>query len=211
MPVGYNVLATPSGGQYKVVLPDGSKVWLNDLSSLRYPTAFSGGQRLVTLTGEAYLEVAKDQLHPFRVQVGNTAVTVLGTHFNINAYPDENGITTTLLEGMVSVANNGKTVLIKPGQAAISGQGVSLVDHADTSAVTAWKDGYFEFSDADIRAVMRQLSRWYGIDVRFEGKAPEQLVSGRISRNNMAGDVLSFLEASGYHFKIEGKTITVLP
>lgn len=210
-PAVYNKIATPAGGQYKVILPDGSKVWLNDLSSLRFPTSFGEADRVVELTGEAYLEVAKMPLKPFRVKAGNTLVTVLGTHFNVNAYPDEKAVSTTLLEGMVSVTTPAKTVIIKPGQEARSGTTLDVINGADTSGITAWKDGYFEFSDADIRTVMRQLSRWYDVEVRFDVKAPSQTISGRISRNNTANDVLAFLEASGYHFKMDGKTIIVLP
>jgi ferric-dicitrate binding protein FerR (iron transport regulator) len=207
----FNTITTPRGGQYEVLLPDGSKVWLNAASSLHYPTAFTGTERAVDLVGEAYFEVAKNALMPFHVRTGKADITVLGTHFNVNAYTEENTVRTTLLEGLVKVTAHGKSVLITPGQQAACGDIITVLKDADTEEATAWKDGYFEFSGSDIQEVMRQLSRWYDVTVEYADSIPAERVSGRISRNNMAPDVLGFLEASGYHFKINGRTIRVLP
>jgi ferric-dicitrate binding protein FerR (iron transport regulator) len=208
---GFNTVSTPRGGQYQVLLPDGSKVWLNAASTLHFPTAFTGSERSVELVGEAYFEVAKNPLMPFKVKTPKQEVTVLGTQFNLNAYPDEAETRTTLVEGMVKVHAMAKNVVLTPGQQAQSGKALSVVSGVDTSAITAWRDGYFHFDRAGIEEVMRQLSRWYDVDVRYQGAIPKEKASGNISRDNLASDVLKILEVSGYHFKIDGRTIIVLP
>jgi len=208
---GFNTVSTPRGGQYQVLLPDGSKVWLNAASTLHFPTAFTGRERAVELVGEAYFEVAKNRLMPFKVRTAKQDVTVLGTQFNLNAYPDENETSTTLVEGMVKVHAMAKDVVLAPGQQAQSGKALSVVSGVDTAAITAWRDGYFHFDRAGIEEVMRQLSRWYDVDVRYQGAIPKEKASGNISRDNLATDVLKILEVGGYHFKIDGRTNIVLP
>lgn len=221
----YNTLATPRGGQYKLTLPDGSKVWLNAASSIRYPTEFAGSGRTVEITGEAYLEVAKDRSKPFFVITKTMTVEVLGTHFNINAYDDEPTVTTTLLEGSVKVSgyrtpatDNGmpeQAVVLEPGQQAkiplADMDRAITVEEADTERVIAWKEGLFSFKGADIKTIMRQLGRWYSIDIKYEGAVREYAFVGSVPRQYNLSEVLSVLEASGIHFRIEDRRIIVLP
>jgi transmembrane sensor len=211
----YNTLTTAKGETFGMVLSDGSKVWLNSGSSIRYPVAFAGNQRTVEITGEAYFEVAHlDNGIPFKVTVNGMEVRVLGTHFNINAYTDEAKIRTTLLEGSVAVtpAGSAKPVILKPGQqAAISGKIVELIEHADTEQAVAWKNGYFQFNEADLKTVMHAIERWYDVAIVYEGNVPQPVYSGKLSRNAKASDVLKVLEQNGIHFRIEGKKIIVTP
>lgn len=222
----YNTITTKRGEQYPLVLPDGTEVWLNAASSLKYPVAFTGKERTVELTGEAYFEVAKKTIHnanggeermPFTVKIltasGNGGeVNVLGTHFNINAYPDEKDIKTTLLEGSVKVSRDNAVGLLKPGQQAISGKNaIQIVKDADTEEAVAWKNGRFQFGGAPIEAIMRQLSRWYDVDIVYEGKVTQRFV-GEISRNVPASKVFRILEETGrVKFSIENKKIIVSP
>lgn len=218
----YNTIATPRGGQYQLVLPDGSKVWLNAASSLRYPTAFSGKERVVELKGEAYFEIAHfspENGHgkmPFRVHVvpaygdQGVDVQVLGTHFNVMAYADEQSINTTLLEGAVKLSKGKKEVLIRPGEQAraTSADGFKVAP-ADIEEVVGWKNGVFRFDEATIEEVMRQIARWYDVDVVYVNEAPKDLFRGEIYRNVNVSKVLKVLEASGVHFTVEGKKILV--
>jgi hypothetical protein len=209
--VSYNTITIPKGGQYQLILADGTKVWLNAASSLRFPTAFTGKDRTVELTGEAYFEVAKNKDKPFNVKTISQTVQVLGTHFNINAYSNEANVKTTLLEGSVTVSSPNASVMISPGQQAVLGKnGTFEVKHdLDTDETVAWKNGIFQFKEADIQTVMRQISRWYDIDVSFKGKIPTDLYGGKISRNVNLSQVLKILELSGVNFTIEGRTIIV--
>lgn len=222
----YNILTTPRGGQYQLLLPDGSKVWLNAASSIRYPTSFTGHERVVEVTGEAYFEIAKNPAMPFKVTVarGSLAgvnmqgavaddrmqVEVLGTHFNIMAYDDESTINTTLLEGLVRVCRKGTTALVNPGeQAKLDNGGGLKVAPADTEEAVAWKDGLFKFNEASIDQVMRQLSRWYDVEVVYVNNPPKDLFRGEMYRNVNVSRILKVLEASGVHFTVEGKKILV--
>ena len=211
----YNTLATPRGGQFKLRLPDGTDVWLNSASSIRYPTAFTGGERQVEITGEAYFEVAADKAKPFRVKTGDMNVLVLGTHFNINAYADEGAAATTLLEGSVKVSSGtDKNAILKPGQQAIvaspGGQPITVVNHADVDQVMAWKNGYFSFNQADLTTVLRQLERWYDIDVKYPDNMPVRHFKGELSRDLTLSQVISVLGEMDVKFKIEGRTLTVI-
>jgi transmembrane sensor len=213
----YNVLTTPRGGQYQLLLPDGSKVWLNAASSLRYPTTFAGGERVVELKGEAYFEIANNPAMPFKVNVAAAMqVEVLGTHFDIMAYGDEQTINATLLEGSVRVRSGAMTALVRPGeQARLKGvegmkdAGSLKVAPADTEEAVAWKDGMFKFNEATIDQVMRQLSRWYDVEVVYVNDPPKDLFRGEMYRNVNASKILKVLEASGVHFTVEGKKILV--
>lgn len=208
----YNTMTTPRGGQYKLTLPDGSEVWLNSASSITYPTAFVGKERKVTITGEAYFEVAKDKTKPFFVQSGNQKIEVLGTHFNVMAYADEQVMKTTLLEGSVKITVHNNTSILKPGEQAILGkEGVIEIMPAVIDEAIAWKNGYFRFNRVDIKYIMRQLSRWYDVDVIYEGEMPTDEFVGRIGRSENITQVLRLLELEHVHFKIEGKKIIVLP
>ncbi len=209
----YNSVSTPKGGQYRLVLADGTKVWLNAASSLRFPTAFPDSARRIELTGEAYFEVAKNRRAPFTVQVNNMAVTVLGTHFNLNSYDDESMIRTTLLEGSVRISGRHASATIRPGEQAQFDRSESIVilPGADLEEAVAWKDGQFRFARADIYAIMRQLQRWYDIDVKYAGTIPSHFV-GAIPRTVPLSQVLSMLQLTGrIRFDIQNTTITVRP
>jgi hypothetical protein len=208
----YNTMSTPKGRHYQLTLPDGSEVWLNAASSITYPTAFSASERKVTITGEAYFEVAKDKTRPFRVNVNDqTEVEVLGTHFNINAYADEGTIRTTLLEGSVKVIGNGKQAVISPGQQVISGTQFSIIKNADVAQATAWRTGYFNFNNTDIRLVIKQLERWYDVDVAFEGTLKPKLIYGKMQRDLYLSQVLDILKKLGVKYRLEGKKLTIIP
>ncbi|NLR56794.1 DUF4974 domain-containing protein [Chitinophaga polysaccharea] len=209
----FNVLTTPAGGQYQLVLPDGTKVWLNAASSLRFPAGFDGKERRVELSGEAYFEVAQDTKMPFVVQSGDKQVQVLGTHFNLMAYQEEPSTDVTLLEGVVKVIHRADTALLKPGQQAklADARRIQLVPHADTEKIIAWKNGFFSLNGEGTEVVMRQLARWYNAEIVYAGKVPDLKFEGSIKRSYELADVLAILEESGIHFKIDGRKIIVLP
>lgn len=199
--VSYNTLTIPRGGYYpSLVLADGSKVWLNSESSINYPIAFHDKERVVEITGEAYFEVAKNASKPFKVKVKDKGmmVEVMGTHFNINAYNDDAEIRTTLLEGSVKVSANGKTQLLKPGQQASlnTKQEIKVSDDANLEDVVAWKNGKFSFNRQDLVSIMRQVARWYGVNVVFEDQIPGHFVA-TVSRNVTVSKLLKILEATG--------------
>lgn len=210
--IQYNTLSTPRGGQYQITLSDGTKVWLNSASSLRFPVAFDGRERVVKLTGEAYFEVIEDKDHSFRVLTPNMEVVDLGTHFNISAYPDEPEIKTTLLEGSVAVRKNGKEVTLKPGQQSIvtnQMKGGIEVENVNTEESVAWKNGYFSFHNTNIYEIMRRISRWYDVNVHLDDSLHVYL-NGEISRNVNVSKVFEMLELTGeLDFDIEGKKIFV--
>ncbi|KIC96219.1 FecR family protein [Flavihumibacter solisilvae] len=206
--VVYNTVSTPRGGQYQVILPDGTKVWLNAASSLRFPTVFSGSERRVEMTGEVYFEVAKNTQQPFRVTASGIEVKVLGTHFNVNAYADEESINTTLLEGSVIVSKNNEQATIKPGQQARVKDGIDITDDVDAETLMAWKNGRFSFNNARLESLMRQIARWYDVDVVIDGKITDTYTID-IPRNVSLSKLLRFIELSGgVHFIVEGKKIT---
>jgi transmembrane sensor len=209
----YNTLTTPRGGQYQLTLPDGTKVWLNAASSIRYPTAFNGKDRTVTVTGETYFEVTRRANQPFIVRSGKVVVTVLGTSFNINAYADEAIVKTSLIEGSVKVSKGNDTATLAPGQQAQMGasDAIGVATMSNPASAVAWKNGYFTFDRADIQTVMRQLSRWYNIDVSYEGgKPPDDYFWGDLQRNAKLSDILAVLGKSGISFTIEGNKVQVL-
>ena len=212
-PVLYNTMTTPRGGQYQLTLADGTQVWLNAASSITYPTTFSGPDRTVTISGEAYFEVAHRERQPFRVKAGETLIEDLGTHFNINAYADEPAIRTTLLEGsvQVSIAGSAAAVTLKPGQQARSHTigPIKVLSGVDLDETLAWKNGLFQFDRADIQAVMRQIARWYDVEVQYEGPVPNDKFWGKLPRDANASQVLRVLQKEQVHFRIEGKKIIV--
>lgn len=207
----YNTIVVPRGGEYQVVLADGSKIWMNSSSSLRYPTSFSGSERKVYLSGEAYFEVAKNAKMPFIVKTDKAEVKVLGTHFNVKAYNDEDLCKTTLLEGAVSVQSSAMINEIKPGQQAIiNGQGQQkITSDINVEEEVAWKNGLFMFTKADIKDVMQQVSRWYDIEVVYEGKVPDLQFSGQLSRKVDFSGFTNILKYAGLNFTIKGKTVIV--
>lgn len=211
--VEYNTLTTPRGGEYQLVLPDGTKVWLDAASSITYPVAFTGNSRRVKLTGQGYFEVAKNKKKPFYVDVNQTEIKVLGTHFNISAYNDDGRNTTTLLEGAVQVTRNNKIAMLKPGQQAVivNGSDDIAVSEADIEEAMAWKNGYFIFDDDDIRSVMRKVSRWYDVDVDFQRDFSDQHFGGTFYRSKSINELLDhFQKVGNLHFKISGRRIIVM-
>jgi ferric-dicitrate binding protein FerR (iron transport regulator) len=209
-----NTVSTPKGGQYHLILVDKSEVWLNANSSITFPTAFSGKDRKVKITGEVYFEVAKDKSKPFIVNTNQSEIKVLGTHFNINAYNDEEAEATTLLEGAVKVKRNNEEVVLKPGQQANinhHSQRINLKEIDNLDAVIAWKNGYFQFDRADLASVMRQISRWYDADVRYNGTFPVKEYTGKMPRKVEAAKLIEMLSFSGIHCTIKNNQITVNP
>lgn len=210
----YNTLTTPKGGQYQVVLSDGTKVWLNAASSLRFPTAFTGNERRVEMTGEVYFEVAKNAKMPFKVITQGQEVEVLGTHFNVMAFQNEKFIKTTLLEGSVKVSNNEKTAVLQPGQQSKVGVNSNIfrtVSDVNIEEELAWKNGFFQFNDASLEQVMRQIERWYDVDIEYVGKISNEHFTGKLPRNTNLSNVLKILSMSEVEFKIEGKKIIITP
>ncbi|HEY4651319.1 MAG TPA: FecR domain-containing protein [Pontibacter sp.] len=208
----YNTVATPRGGQYQVVLSDGTKVWLNAASSLKFPVAFAGKDRVVELTGEAYFEVAKDKERPFRVQAKGMDIKVLGTHFNVMAYEDEHSVQATLLEGAVEVSSSGSRMLLQPGQQAslLKTAHVLVKKEVDVSDVVAWKQGLFSFNGASLPMILNQVSRWYNVDVHYQDPIANRHYTGLISRQSKIEDVLQILELTGdVTFEIKNREIHV--
>ncbi len=218
--VEYHTLSTPRGGQYKLQLPDGTEVWLNAASSIVYPTVFTGNQRNVTITGEAYFEVVHNAKQPFRVHINFTSgdrggdggiIEDLGTRFNINAYTDEKVARTTLLEGSVKITRGTTVQQLAPGEQAVIKDGIQVVHDADMDQVMAWKNGIFNFNHADLPTVMRQLERWYDIKVQYEGHLPPCSFHGKITRDLNLSQVLRVLQDVDVKFRIEGKTVILTP
>lgn len=209
----YNTISTPNGGQYQLILSDGSKVWLNAASSLRFPADFTGKERKVELLGEAYFEVAKNTARPFKVETEGMEVEVLGTHFNVNSYDDEASTRTTLLEGSIKINQGNTTNFLKPGQQALLHKDgdLKIINDADLDEAVAWKEGKFQFDRADIHEVMRQIARWYDISVDYKGIVSSHF-GGTISRDVNLSQVLKMLEmTSNLKFQIEDKHVVVGP
>lgn len=208
----YNTLNIPRGAEYQLVLPDGSKVWLNAASSLKFPLRFTGNERKVFLTGEAYFEVAKNAAMPFKVITDETMeIEVLGTHFNVNAYEDEATVKTTLAEGKVKIKKGVYTVTLSPEQQAQwkkKAEKLSVIE-ADVEKEIAWKNGIIEFSEDDLPSIMRQLSRWYNVDVGFEGKIPDGKYNGSIPRRATLAEVMEILKIAGVKYWLENKKVIV--
>lgn len=211
--VSQNTMTTPRGRKFRLRLPDGTGVWLNAASAVTYPTAFTGNTRTITLTGEAYFEVAPNKNQPFIVQLSKgTSVQVLGTHFNIHAYPDENNISTTLLGGAVKVNVNQQSSLLKPGQQLDINKksgATSLSNQVDTLAIIAWKNDILSFQDKKLPAVMSMIARWYDIEVVYEATPPDITFVGETGSDVNLSSVLTFLRESGIHFRLENKTLIV--
>lgn len=218
--VMYNRLITPRGGQQQLGLPDGTQVWLNSASSIRYPAIFTGAERIVEVTGEVYFEVAKNAAMPFKVKIndGNGergVVTVLGTHFDINAYNDDAIVKTTLLEGSVELAVPGikLTQKIRPGQQAQlrNNTPIQVMNDVDIEKVMAWKTGFFEFDNTDLSAIMQQVSRWYDVEISFEGKPSGEKFGGRISKSLPLSKILNLLKTNNVEFRLEGRKLIIRP
>jgi len=213
--IAYNTMSTPKGRQFQLLLPDGTKVYLNAASTLTYPTAFTGKERSVQVAGEAYFEVAHDAAKPFKVQLPDGGqIEVLGTHFNVNAYQNEAAIKTTLIEGSVKIATtNGQFARLKPGeQASLSQSSHTIpVKTVDLDKVTAWRKGIFDFNDVGLREMMRQIERWYDIEVGYEGNVPDVKFFGKVSRSSTLSTVLEALDGFGLHYRVAGRKIIIYP
>jgi len=223
--VRYNSISTPKGGKYQVVLPDGSKVWLNAVSSLRFPTSFTGKERRVELIGEAYFDVTKNVSMPFKivttqVAAGETAghqpleIEVMGTELDVMAYGDEDRQKVTLISGAVKASSGKEQLVLQPNQQASldkKSTALHLTSISNLAEVTAWKDGFFQFQDASIESIMRQAARWYDVEVVYDGKVSQQFI-GKVPRQVNLSTLLKILEATGWvHFRIDGKKVTVAP
>ncbi len=217
----YNTVTTPRGRKFQLTLPDGTQVWLNAASSIRYPTVFTGTERKVELTGEGYFEIAKNTKMPFRVKVDNREdIVVMGTHFNVNAYENERTLNTTLLEGSVRVVDLGqqpatqqteKSVVLKPGQQAQIRSEMIVVDNSDLDKVMAWKNGAFNFEGLGLAAAMRQLERWYDIKVTYESGVPDIRFAGKIGQDVSLSDLLLILSGTKLKFRIEkGRELVII-
>ncbi len=213
-----NTVSTPKGGQYQLILADGSKVWLNAASSIKFPSAFGLTERLVEITGEVYFEVASDPLKPFKVKSENQLIEVLGTRFNVNTYRDELSSKTTLIEGKVSISKltNGQANLrgsriMKPGQQATVDKNSPdiILETVDIEQSVAWKNGYFKFDKADIQTVMRQICRWYDVEAEYRGKLSTDLFAGEIKRDEDVNKVLRIFQLSNIDVQIKGRKIII--
>lgn len=207
-----NTIATPKGGQYTVILSDGTKVMLNSASSLTFPSSFKSKDRRVELNGEAYFEVAENKHKPFKVGSGMQTVEVLGTHFNVNAYADEQTIRTTLLEGAVKVFTAKGSALIEPGEQAVASRltmNATVRRNVNTAKEISWINDVFAFEGDDLKAVMRQIARWYDVDIVYDGPLNEEKYFGEISRNSKLSEVFKILELNNVQFEVNGKTVKV--
>jgi len=210
--LSFNTINVPRGGQYQVILPDGTDVWLNSESSLRYPIKFEGIERHVELKGEAYFEVAKNKNMPFIVNANNVNITVLGTHFNVMAYGDESSVKTTLLEGSVMLKSHNKQKTLVPGQqaTAANGDGKIKVSYVNTADAISWKNGYFAFRDENLVSIMKKVARWYDVDVEYQDDVSQVVFGGSISRAKDIEELLNNIQLTGSaHFKIEGRRVIV--
>lgn len=204
-----NTMRTPRGGQYQLNLPDGSRVWLNAASSISFPASFAGRQRKVAVTGEAYFEVVKDAAQPFLVDVdGQSTIEVLGTSFNINAYRDDEGIKSTLVTGSIKVSGmdtKQHAAVLKPGQAWFNGK----VETTDIARDIAWKNGIFDFGGKSFQSVMKEIERWYDLQVQYKGAVPDFKFSGQMDRGVQLGDLIRFLQQYGLRIQLEGRKLII--
>jgi transmembrane sensor len=212
--VSFNTLATPRGAQYRLMLPDGTAVWLNAESELKFPTSFPGKERRVTLKGEAYFEIAANAQQPFVVTANDVVVNVLGTRFNVMAYKDESFVRTTLLQGAVKVSQADDAVVLSPGQAAtLRNDGTDIqVEQANTTEAIAWKNGYFVFNNENLESIMKKIVRYYNVEVEFRTDSKNKNFGGSVARFSSLADLLETLELTGIvHFKIDGNKVVVMP
>lgn len=206
----YNTITTPKGGQYQVVLSDGSHVWLNARSSLRFPTAFTGEERSVRLEGEGYFEITPNKARPFRVRSGEADIEVLGTHFNVKAYANEPAMEATLLEGAVRVSRAGEAKVMQPGQQMQLSAGEMKVVLVDTSSIVAWKNGFFQFNNASLKSIMRQVERWYDVEINY-ASIPDKRYNGTVLRSSNLSEMLTMLELAGsFRFEVKDRTVKVI-
>ena len=214
--VEYNTISTPRGGQYQLVLPDGTRAWLNAASSLRFPVAFNGPERKVELTGEGYFDVTQDATHPFIVAYNHTQVQVLGTEFNIKSYDEEPVTRSTLVKGSIRLTRGEEAVLLQPGKMALAATNnlreAVQITTADIEQVTAWKNGKISLTNADLATLMQEISRWYDVNIHYTGAVPDRHFFGLINRNVYLNTILDFLRKNGnVHVVQDGRDITISP
>ncbi len=211
--IQYNTIATPKGGQYHIILPDGTGVWLNSVSTIRFPTIFNTEERNVEITGEVYFEVAKDKKRLFNVIAERQKVSVLGTHFNINTYKEESVIKTTLIEGSIKVANTFGFIILTPGQQSqvnlLKEEKITVYNNADVELALAWKEGFFMLDNADVKTIMREAARWYDVEIIYEGEIPNRKFSGEIRRNVNISRLIKMLNYFKLNCRLEGRKIIV--
>lgn len=208
---GQLIMSTPKAGTYQLTLPDGSEVWLNAATTITYPSKFTGGERVVRLEGEAYFSVRRDDAKPFRVLSAGQKLEVLGTEFGLSAYPDENHIKTTLVTGKVKIAaDNSRSSILKPGEQGIFSKGVFTIAQVDVGQQTSWKDGWISFDNKPFDEIMREVERWYDIDIQYEGPIPQEVGYGMAPRTENLSVVLNLLKAGNIHFRLEGRTLIII-
>lgn len=211
-PAGRNTLAVPRGGTFQITMSDGTKAWINSATTITYPAGNADSERLVELTGEAYFEVAKDKKRPFKVMSNGTEILVTGTHFNVSAYDDDQKVTTTLAEGAVIVSNKGHQRALIPGQQSVSSaSGDITFGKVDVESALAWKEGYFVFEDQDLKSVMKMVSRWYDVEIEYQGAIPDNKFGGTFSKSKGLDGLLNYLQQlSNIQFKQQGKKIIIM-
>jgi len=209
----FNIIRTPKGGQYQVALSDGTQVWLNAESSIKIPLSFTDKKRVVEITGEAYFEVAENKNRPFYVQTNDVTIQVLGTHFNIMAYPEEGKVAATLTAGAIKLAYKNQEALLQPGEQGIVRPEMANLEvrKVETAPVLAWKNGLFQFDNTDLHTLMRQLSRWYDIEIAYEDGVKNEIFRGKIARDAALSKVLKILRLGDVNFRVEGKKLIVMP
>lgn len=212
-PPVYNKISTPRGGTHQVILSDGTKVWLNSVSSIRFPATFTGNERKVEVTGEVFLEVSPNSNLPFKVSINECEIQVLGTSFNINGYEEEGLVKTTLVDGSIRMNVNNESKLLKPGQQFIlnTQSKNTTINRANIDEVTAWKEGYFYFDNVNIQTVLREIGRWYNVNIAYEGKIPSRGFKGELGRDLSLPDVVEFLQKSKVNVTLHGTTLIVKP
>ena len=211
--INFNTLTVPKGGQYQIILSDGTQVWLNSASRIKFPTIFTGIERRIELTGEAYFEVIHDPKKPFRVITDGNTIEVLGTHFNVKAYPEEPAELTTLLKGSIKVSTAKNKATLSPGEQSTQTTGsesqITQVKQIDTDEAIAWKNHIFQFNKTNISSIMRTASRWYDVELVYNGKIPTQTFTGNISMDIDAHEFLNILSHTGLKFRIEGRKFII--
>ncbi|MGN6298975.1 MAG: FecR family protein [Ginsengibacter sp.] len=210
----YNDIVTSRGQQWQLELSDGTKVWLNAASSIHYPLSFKGKERIVKITGEAYFEVVHNKAQPFKIQVGNIQIEDIGTELNVNAYTDEPSLKTTLINGSIKVSTANETRFLTPGQQAITlkdNNSIEVKKEVNVDEVISWKNGQIQFENESLQTIMRQISRWYDVDITYDGDIPRKIFTGAISKKSDLSELLKILKFEGVHFTLEGRTIVVKP
>ena len=210
----YNDIVTTRGQQWQLELSDGTKVWLNAASSIHYPLSFKGKDRIVKITGEAYFEVVHNEAQPFKIQVGNIQIEDIGTELNVNAYTDEPSLKTTLVNGSIKVSTGNENRFLTPGQQAITlkdNNSIEVKKEVNVDEVISWKNGQIQFENESLQTIMRQISRWYDVDITYDGDIPHKIFTGAISKKSDLSELLKILKFEGVHFTLEGRTIVVKP